>query len=174
MDKHEDRPTITIKLKPYLQEYLLFELRSNLASKRNLIGILLHRFLEPRPEDIPAEFPKGQEYMTFTLPFFHDINVRGDLWVSPNNQEMFEHFVEWHFKQLFFHYMNDKVRLYRSFKKAILQFCADYQFTMNYINYEMLKKDYYRKRSRKKADKDLPLCVPGLSPECPNIYLLLN
>ena len=168
------RPTITIKLKPYLQEYLAFELRSNMASKRNLIGILIHKFLEYMPPDVQPDFPKGPEYMTFLVPFFEDINVRGNLWISPLNQQIFEQFVEWHFKQLFFHYMNDKVRLYHSFKKAILQFCADYQFTMNYINYEMLKKDYYRKRSRKKADKDLPLSVPGLSPECPNMYLLLN
>jgi hypothetical protein len=168
------RPTITIKLKPYLQEYLMFELRSNVASKRNLLGILIHKFLEYMPADVQPDFPKGPEYITFSVPFFEDINVRGNLWISPLNQQIFEQFVEWHFKQLFFHYMNDKVRLYRSFKKAILQFCADYQFTMNYLNYEMLKKDYYRKRARKKADKEVPLCVSGINPQYPVIYTLIN
>ena len=32
----QDRPTITIKLKPYLQEYLICEMKSDVAHKTNL------------------------------------------------------------------------------------------------------------------------------------------
>jgi hypothetical protein len=118
--------------------------------------------------------PKGAEFITFTLPFTRDIDIRGDVWISPANQEMLEKYLEWHFKQLFFNYMNDKVRYCGSFKKAILQFCADYEFAMNHINYEMLKKDYYRKRKKKKEEKSFPLSVPGLSPGFYGIYVSLN
>ena len=170
----EDRPSVTIKLKPYLQEYLLCELRSNMASQRNIIGILLHPFLEKRPVDIPPFIPEGPDYITFLLPGDKKKNIRGNLWVSPENQQIFERFVEWHFKQIFFHYMNYRVKQYHSFKKAIIQFCIDHEFTYTHINYEMLKKDYYRKRQRKKTGKSLPLSVPEFFHAKTNIFLTLN
>jgi len=174
MKQNADRPSVTIKLKPYLQEYLLCELRTNLASKRNIIGILLQPFLEKRPPDVPPFMPHGPGYITFVLPYNNKKNIRGNLWVSPKNQEIFERFIEWHFKQLFFHYMNDKVMVYKSFKTAILQFCLDHNFTYAYINYELLKKDYYRKRKRKKSENSLPLSVPGFTREKSHIFLSLN
>ena len=160
----DERPTITVKLKPYLQEFLNSELRRSLVSKRNILGVILMPLLEKVPGDAPPYIPKGPEYMTFTLPFTRDINIRGNIWISPENQIMLEKYLEWHFKQLFFNYMNDKVRYLGSFKKAILQFCADYDLAMNHINYEMLKKDYYRKRKRNDKEKSLPLSVSRLSP----------
>lgn len=172
--KEQDRPSVTIKLKPYLQEYLLCELRSNLASKRNIIGILLQPFLEKRPTGVPPFIPDGPEYITFLLPYEKKKNIRGNLWVSPENQQLFERFVEWHFKQLFFHYMNYRVKEYKSFKTAIHQFCADHDFTYSHINYELLKKDYYRKRKRKKTEKSLPLTVLGFLTLGNNIFLPLN
>ena len=163
-----------VKLKPYLQEFLKSELRGNLASKRNIIGVILLPLLEKRPVDVPPFIPKGSEYIKFTLPFTKDKNIRGDLWISPINQEMFERYLEWHFKQLFYHYMNDKVRYTHSFKRNILQFCADHDFTMTFINYEMLKKDFYRERKRKKTGKSLPLSVPELSPGYSGLFTSLN
>jgi hypothetical protein len=170
----DERPTITVKLKPYLQEYIRSELRRAHASKRNILGIILMPLLEKLPAGMPPFMPKGADFITFTLPFTRDIDIRGDVWISPANQEMLEKYLEWHFKQLFFNYMNDKVRYCGSFKKAILQFCADYEFAMNHINYEMLKKDYYRKRKKKKEEKSFPLSVPGLSPGFYGIYVSLN
>jgi len=172
--KEHERPSVTVKLKPYLQEYLLCELRSNLASKRNIIGILLQPFLEKRPAGVPPFMPESPEYITFFLPYEKKKNIRGNLWVSPENQQLFERFVEWHFKQLFFHYMNYRVKEYRSFKLAIVQFCQDHDFTYSHINYELLKKDYYRKRKRKNIEKSLPLSVPGFLPVANNIFLTLN
>ncbi len=162
--KDYERPTITIKLKPYLQEFLKSELRRNVVSKRDILGIILIPLLEKLPENLPPYMPKGPDFITFPLQFTREINIRGNVWISPENQVMLEKYLEWHFKQLFFNYMNDKVRYFGSFKKAILQFCADYELAMNHINYEMLKKDYYRKRKRKGNGKSLPLSVPGLSP----------
>lgn len=169
-----DRPTITLKLKPYLQEYLLCELQSDLASKTNLVGKLLKPLLERRPKDQPPLLDTGPDYISLKLPFNDDVNIRGNLWVSPCNQAIFEEYLEWHFKQLFFHYMNDKVRYTGSFKAAILQFCADHNFTFAYMNYELLKKDYYRKRKRKKYQNILPEFVPEMSPGCPWIFMKID
>ena len=172
--KENERPSVTIKLKPYLQEYLLCELRTNMASKRNIIGILLHPFLEKRPADIPPFIPEGPDYITFLLPGDNKKDIRGNLWVSPENQQVFERFVEWHFKQMFFHYMTYRVKEYRSFKKAIYQFCVDHEFTWSNINYELLKKDYYRKRKRKNIEKSFPQTVPGFFQLNSSIYITLN
>jgi hypothetical protein len=172
--KEYERPSVTVKLKPYLQEYLLCELRTNMASKRNIIGILLHPFLEKRPAGIPPFIPEGPDYITFLLPGDHKKDIRGNLWVSPDNQQLFERFLEWHFKQLFFHYMNYRVNEYKSFKKAILQFCIDHEFTFSNINYEMLKKDYYRKRKRKNIEKSFPQTVPGFFRINASIFITLN
>jgi hypothetical protein len=169
--KQETHPTITLKLKPYLQEYLICSLNSNVASKTNLIGKLLKPLLEIRPISTAPDFLKGKEYITFILPYYNDLWIKSNLWVPPSNQEIFESYLEWHFKELFFQYMDDKVRFYKSFKKCILQFCSDHNVTFSNINYEMLKKDYYRKRSRRKTEKSCSLFVPEMSPECHCVFL---
>ena len=167
----KERPTITIKLKPYLQEYLICSLSTNTASKGNIIGKLLKPLLDIRPPEVVPEFPTGPEYITFVLPYYNDFWVKSNLWVNERNQAIFESYLEWHFKDLFFHYMNDKVRFYKSFKKCILQFCYDHNITFSYLNYEMLKKDYYRKRNRKKTEKSCSLFVPEMSPDCHCVFL---
>ena len=172
--KENERPTITVKLKPYLQEYLVCSLNTNRASRTNLIGKLLKPLLEIRPVDQVPEFPKGPEYVTFILPYYEDLWVKSNLWVSPRNQEIFESYLEWHFKELFFHYMDDKVRFYRSFKKCILQFCYDHNVTFSYLNYELLKKDYYRKRKRKNSEKSCSGFVSEMSPDCHCVFLNKN
>jgi hypothetical protein len=174
--EHTERPTVTIKLKPYLQEYLRSELNNTLiASRRNLIGRLVKPFLMIRPVDVKPEFPTGPDYITFELPNYEDFNVRSNIYITPESQRIIEDFLEIHFKDLFYNYMKDKVRFYRSFKKCILQFCFDYNFTFDYINYEMLKKYFYRRREEEKSGENsnpptkkmLSGFVPGMSPDCP-------
>lgn len=175
MEKNS-RPTITIKLKPYLQEYLRSELRNqNIASKRNIIGKIIRPFLVIRPAGVNPEFSKSSDYITFELPYYEDMNILNNLYITPENQKIIEGFLELHFKDLFYHYMKDKVRFYRSFKKCILQFCADHNLTFDYINYEMLKKDFYRRRKEEDTSreclqsdkKSLSGFVPEMSLECP-------
>jgi hypothetical protein len=167
-------PTITVKLKPYLQEYLVCSLNTNRASRTNLIGKLLKPLLEIRPVDQPPELARGSDYITFVLPYYEDLWIKSNLWVSPKNQEIFESYLEWHFKELFFHYMHDKVRFYGSFKKCILQFCFDHNITFSYLNYELLKKDYYRKRKRKISEKSCSGFVSEMSPDCHCVFLHKN
>ncbi len=164
----DNRPTISIKLKPYLQEYLFCQLNTDIAYKTNIIGKLLKPLLEKRPKDVFPHLVDSYEYIQIKLPNNDDININGNLWVSPKNQIIFEDFLEWHFKQLFYNYMNDKVRYNKSFKSTILQFCADHNFTFAHMNYDLLKKDYYRKRKKYNNKLILQDFVPALSPKCPN------
>jgi len=159
------KPTITIKLKPYLQEYVLSQLGNPIATKRAMIGRLIRAFIELRPPNIPPLVNSDINHITFILPQYNDLNIKANLWVSPKNQQIIEDILMDHFKNMFYDYMDDRVRFYNHFKRVIIQFCVDKGFTFSYINYEMLKKDYYRRRKSKPKDlkKNLSLFVPDVS-----------
>lgn len=162
------RPTVTIRLKPYLQEYVLSQLNNPVATKRAIIGRLIRAFIELRPPDVPPLVKKDINYITFVLPQYADFCLKNNFWISPKNQKLIEDILSDHFKNMFYDYMDDRVRYYRSFKRVIIQFCVDKGFTFSYINYEMLKKDYYRRRKAKPRDpkKNLSLFVPEVSLDC--------
>ncbi len=180
MEQSESRPTVTIKLKPHLQEYLKCKLQEEeiLAIKRSLIGVALRPFLEIRPRAIAPDFTSGKNFITFQLPKYDDLNVRnGTIYISKANQENFERILDAHFKDMFFSYLDDKVRYMRNdntskgaIKKCILQFCADFHISYNRMTYEMLKKAYYR-RSIGQAEKR-SFFSSKLSLTCPLIFLI--
>lgn len=170
---------LTIKLKPYLQEYLQCKLGEPVnASTRNIVGALMRPLLQYRPKDVDHEFIDGPEYMHIDIVGYDFINIRqGTVWMHPDNQAIFEKQLDAHFKDLFFAYMNDKVRyslldrkgkVIRNgqIKNIILQFCSDYNITFNSITYEMLKKYYYRKSQE--FDKKFR---QKMSLRCPLIFL---
>lgn len=148
---------VTIKLKPYLQEFLRCKLHAEqeVPVKRNFIGTLLKPFLQVRPSDIAPEFHAGPEYITFQLPTYSDLEVRrGTVYVSEKNQAAFERILNAYFWDFFYTYMDDKVRYlgkeresgYGVIKRCILQFCSDFDISFNDLNYDMMKKAYYRRR----------------------------
>lgn len=146
----ETRPTITIKLKPYLQEFISSELKdSKMASSELLIGMLIRPFLQLRPKNVAPFIPKGPEYFTFELPLYERFDLRCNYYINVRDQKVIETLLNVHFKRLFYNYMKDKVRFDRhNFQLCIYQFCSDYNFSYNHINYEMLKKTFYRARKK--------------------------
>jgi len=171
------RPTITIRLKPHLQEYLRCQLTVD-CTKRNFVGVLIRPFLQTRPSDQGPEFNDGPEYMTFDLPYFDDLNVRnGNVWISEENQRNFERILDAHFRELFFQFIDDKVRYLRkehtpkgAIKKSILQFCADNNLSFNRTTYDMLQKSYYRRTAG--HTKKPPFFSSKLSAVCPLLFLI--
>ncbi|HNW52859.1 MAG TPA: hypothetical protein PKN21_01260 [Bacteroidales bacterium] len=168
---------LTIKLKPYLQEYLTCKLGDPVtASTRNIVGALMRPLLQYRPKDVDHEFIDGPEYIKINLREFDFIDIRsGTVWMHPDNQAIFEKQLDAHFKDIFMSYMNDKVRyslldrkgkVIRNgqIKNIILQFCSDYNITFKSITYEMLKKYYYRKSQEfeKKSPRKMSLLCPLL------------
>jgi hypothetical protein len=162
--------TVTIKLKPYLQEYLKCKLAEPLtASSKNIIGVIMHPFLEYRPKNQPPFIPQGDEYITFELPRPMGFDIRsGTVYISERNQENFERILNNHFKDLFFSYVDDKNKMGFPVKKCILQFCSDYNISFNHINYEMLKKSYYRRLREGKKN----IFPTKLSLSCPLFFLM--
>ncbi len=167
------RPTITVKLKPYLQEFVVCALADEApkASRRNFIGAILSPLLEYTPEDhVPGQM-KGEEYVCFPLPreAYGKEPRRGTLHLSEENQRIFERIINIYFKSIFFQFVDDKIRYKGQIKECILMFCAHYQITFNKINYEMLKKSYYRYR---KSLKKQSFFAHFVSLCCPLIILL--
>lgn len=178
----EVRPTITIKLKPYLQDYLRGRLNDRLsADSKNVIGAYIKPFLECRPKTTTPVFSDDPAYITFELPFYHSLNTRNhSIYVSETNQAHFQAILESHFKDLFYQYMNDKIRYdilvdnkrvrRGQIKNVILQFCSDYDIPFNNMNYELLQKAYYRKRQKMGMKTNLFSSVLSLT--CPLIFLI--
>jgi hypothetical protein len=173
----QERPTITIKLKPHLQEYLRCKMADD-ATLRNFVGVLMRPFLEIRPNGIAPDFSDTPDRMTFNLPCFDDLNTRnGNVWMSEDNQRNFERILEAHFRELFYSYLDDKVRYLRkehtpkgAIKKSILQFCSDNNLSFNRTTYDMLQKSYYR-RTRGHTKKP-PFFSSKLSSICPLLFLI--
>ena len=138
------------------------------ASNRHLIGAILSPLLEYFPKDKAPKRPRGNHFITFTLPIdIADMQVRHySVFVSEKNQAVFQRILYLYFKDLFCCYVDDKARYCNRIKDCILMFCSDYQITFNHINYESLKKTYYRhlKKQQKKGGK--------VSLNCPNIFKL--
>lgn len=183
--EQETRTTITIKLKPYLQEYLKCKLKQeDVTANRTFVGVIVKPLISYRPMDVKPSFTNGDEYITIELPTYMDLEIRrGSVFMTESNQEQFERILNWHFWDLFFQYMDDKVRYMSkentrkgSIKKCILQFCSDYNISYNHLNYEMMKKAYYRRRAkeelRSRTERKSHLFAKKLSLNCPLFFLI--
>lgn len=178
----EQKATVTIKLKPYLQEYVRGRLNDKLsADSKNIVGNFIRPFLEYSPKDYKPVFSTGPEYITFELPFYDHLNTRrGTLYVSEQNQLHFQRILECHFKDLFYQYMDDKIRYdlivddkkvrRGQLKNVILQFCSDYGITFDNLTYDLLQKSYYRRR--KKMISKTNIFGSILSLTCPLTFLI--
>jgi hypothetical protein len=177
--QQDNRPTITIKLKPNLHEFIKRKLdEEDYATKLNIVGTIIRPFLSIRPVGTDPDLTTGPEYITLRLPYFDDLNIRnGTVYMSDENQKHFEKILDAHFKELFYNYVDDKVRYLRkeyttkgAIKKSILQFCSDYNLSFDTVTYDMLKKSYYRRR--KKITKKPPFFSSMLSLNCPLFFLI--
>jgi hypothetical protein len=166
----DTRPTITLKLKPYLQEFVLADLRdSRLASCDHLIGKLIRPFIQKRPKHLPPFMPEGPEFITLELPLYNDFDLRCGYYINARDQMIIQNILIVHFKGLFYQYMKDKVRFdQQNFQQCVYQFCFDYGFSFNHINYDMLKKTFYRTRKKDPGFKVFTEKLShDLSHECP-------
>ena len=168
------RPTLTIRLKPPLQDYIRYIMNLEEcgngekflhASTRSYLGRLIAPFLEYRPDGVNPLLPGSDKSLfTFYLPLdMNDCEVRrNSAWVSEKNQVNIQNIVDSHFRFHFRVFADDKVRYLRqehtakgSIKKVILQFCADMNITYDDITYDMISKAYYRARCKSRKNGTL-------------------
>ena len=164
-------PKVTVRLKPHLREFLTSKLKeeANFSSRKRIIGAILEPLVELMPKDAKP-LSKHKDNFTLTLPInFAGINTRHhSVYISEENQKIFARIISLYFKEIFFNYMDDKVRYYEEIQQCIFMFCSDYNLTYSHINVESLKKAYYR--YRKKKSPKLSLISPLLILLCPYIF----
>lgn len=157
--------TITIKIKPYLKEFIKSRLEDSLNSSfKNIVGAVIVPFIESVPKGTTLTHDQGDEYLEIPLMQLNSkfqTDIRANKYISPRNQENIERILNAHFEDLFFQYVDDKKRYDllidgKRFNKGqlkliISQFCAENNIPLNHITYEMLKKKYYRKQIKVKG-----------------------
>ena len=146
-----DNVTVTIKLKPYLKEYIVCKLANRFDDRNNIILAIVKPFIERIPAGYkPISQPTDEEHLEVKIPTFESVETRdGKVYISKENQENIERIVHAHFKDALFSYIDDKARYTPEIKKCIMQFCADNNITYNHTNYDTLKKAYYRARKKR-------------------------
>lgn len=151
-----------------LKEWMHCKLNDyEVSCEQNEMMRILAPYLNYAPSDYIFKNLTGEEYLPLILPersFFH-LDTRKTLYVSEKNQKEFEKTLYLIFRNRLWDYIEDKMRYSRQFKKIILQFCTDHNVTFQHINYEALKKDFYRKRKNKKKH------WRKMSLKCPQFFL---
>ena len=174
MKTTEQRPTITIKLKPHLQDYIRYVMQFDgnvvensmmVATSRSYLGRLIAPFLSYRPPDEPPLLPGPERNLfTFMIMNYEDLDVRfNTVWISERNQYNIQNIIESHFRVQFRIYADDKVRYLReehtgkgSIKKTIIQFCGDMNIAYDDVTYDMIAKGYYRSRCKSRKSGIVP------------------
>jgi hypothetical protein len=166
MEQTQDRPSITIRLKPHLQDYIRYimeiegdvsETQMLLATSKSYLGRLVSPFIELRPiEANPLISSTDRDMFTFMIVNYRGLNTRNNTaWISLKNQVNIQNVIEAHFRLHFRVFADDKVRYLRenhtpkgSIKKVVLQFCSDMNITYDDVTYDMISKAYYRGRKK--------------------------
>ena len=168
--------SVYVKLRPYLQEYLICKSNNNLkASQTEFVGTIIRPFITLLPEGgDPFFFTKlkdyhKDDYVEITLPNYRSKDIRNNTVYFPeSNYKDFERIISVHFWDLFYNYVNDKIRYNKRIKRVIIQFCTDYNITYNRLTYEMLKKAYYRRKIKKSMES----LTNFSSLSCPCFFLM--
>ena len=165
---------VTVKIKPWLKEFLICKFGHPVSAERNsLPGALLGPLLEYTPENFIPQKYNEDESIDLEIPRDLTKYARrsdyGNVYVSDYNQQIFQRGVSELFKEVLFNYMDDKIRyegVQRSsnMKDCIYQFCIDYKITFNAIQYENLKKMYYRHRKKRSNVKIVGRSLSLMSP----------
>ena len=154
-----------IHLKPSLQEFVVcaFLGGTRKVSTMDTFGKLIKPWLTAPPKNYNPIIPSGIDVFVFELPRYEDKNTDYNFFLSPKAQKYISTILSEIFLiQMYIHLDNILPRTDNEIKKAIYDYCYSYNITFEYINYESLKKSYYRYRQKKNKKKSSGF-VPVLS-----------
>jgi hypothetical protein len=155
-------PTTTyIHLKPALQEFVVcaFLAGGRKVSAADTFGKLIRPWLTTPPDGYNPVTPAGPDVFEFQLPNYEDKNTEYNFYIPPKAQkyiasmlnEMFLSLMFIHFDKMLTRMKNEQI------KDAIYDYCYSYNISMEHIQYDTLKKAYYRYR-QKKTKKVVRIC----------------
>jgi hypothetical protein len=158
--------TAYIHLKPALQEFVVcaFLNGTRKATAADTFGKLIKPWLTVPPAGYNPIAPDGADIFKFELPKYNDKNTDYNFYLSPKAQKYIAKMLhEMFINQMFIHLNNIVHRIEREpIKNAIYDYCYSYNIPLEHINYDTLKKAYYRYR-QKKHKKSSSRFIPVLS-----------
>jgi hypothetical protein len=155
-----------IHLKPALQEFVTcaFLGGSRRVSANDSFGKLIKPWLTTPPEGYNPIAPEDPNVFQFQLPAYGDKNTAYNFYIPPKAQKYIAAILnEMFLYQMFLHLDAILPRMEREqIKNAIYDYCYSYNISMEHIQFDTLKKAYYRYR-KKKTKKSSSRFVPVLS-----------
>jgi hypothetical protein len=149
---------IDVKLnKPFLKEFIISMYKSDpvIASTKNAIGIFIKQLLEKPPKELKHIKNDESNTIKIILPNYNDKRINSCNYISEHNQNLFSSFIFSLFRDMFFTYINERLKLGFQKKDSILQFCYDNNISFDKTNYETLKKLYDRYNKREKINNKI-------------------
>jgi len=138
-----------ISMPPHLQEFLKSSQKQEepVASSKNFFGALVEPLLEYRPKEIEFKCQDKQLCIRIQIPQnLGKKNTRGNIFISTKNEKQITKQLQKVFDEIFFNYVQDKIRSTNQIKATIENFIEHYNIPLEHISFDSLKKKYYRQR----------------------------
>jgi hypothetical protein len=139
--------TTTIKIKPYLREFILNRYLDGKyqCSADDPLGTTIKPFLTVPPANImPLPSDSDDSYFSFEIPSYHDKQPKY-CYVTPYGQRYVEKIFELLFRDAMFHFIYQNIEVNGGqIKDWIINWCGINNITFEVLNYDTLKKAYYR------------------------------
>ena len=165
--------TCTIKMKPYLKEFVIcrYLKGSYISNADDAIGSTIKPFLVASPPGlIRINANTNDSYFTFELPNYTDKKVNIYNYIQPENQRYIEKIFEMLFRESMFHFVLQNLELNKGdIKDWIICWCRMNNVTFAKVNYDTLKKAFWRYRKdqieKKKNENITTRLLPCVSPK---------
>ncbi len=152
--------TVKIDMDPMYIDYInnkyeVYRTKNNkiFASSRTEIGKLIKSLIITPPQNQTIKAIQDP-FLEFVLPDYTDVNTLYRHYLSENSKKIIRKFIR---KDFYFELHSHLNELHHAgineIKAGILTFCEIHDINEDHFNFDTLKKEYYRYRSKKKAKK---------------------
>jgi hypothetical protein len=141
-----DRPTVKIKIKPYLKQFLIsvYGEEPLYLPKRDKLADRLAWCLNKPPDQIPPPDPEAN--LEIVLPWFEQVNIHQYNYMSRRGQYAFELFVQQRFWVTFEEFMDLNYRAGLTKYASFMLFLERYNIEEDSSMAQSLYKSLYRSR----------------------------
>lgn len=120
------------------------------------IGSIVKSQLRKQPLKPNIRTYEDEKYIDFLLPYYQDLNIRYNNYISENGEKLIRKWV----RRKFFFDMHEHIfdlyfKGFTEIKAAILSFCDLHDIDPMHYNYDSLKREYLRFRKKEKAINSL-------------------
>lgn len=120
------------------------------------VGAIVKSQLRKQPLTPDIRHYEPNQFVEFYLPYYKDLNIRYNNYISENGEKMIRTWV----RRKFFFDMHEHIlelyfKGYTEIKSSIIDFCDIHDMDPGNYNYDSLKREYLRFRTKEKAIKTL-------------------